>query len=453
MKISILNKKLIKRLLIVAFWLTAWGGVSQIVDNKILMAGPIDTFWALVQNVTNSDFIFTIFNSLFRIGLGFLVAFILGIGFGLLAFKCAIFREIFMPLINVIKAVPVASFVVLLLIWAGSSNLSFFISFLVSFPIVFISTEAGLKNADEKLISMAHTFSFSKWEIFLFIYRESLKPFVKSSVKSACGMAWKAGVAAEVIGLPKLTIGTQIYNSKIYLETDALFAWTLVVILLSFIFEKIFVFVLNLLFDFNPKVKQRKRSSLADNIFDNIFIEDIDVSYDNQVILQNVRCQFEKNSTYMLVGESGVGKTTLLNEIQKRCDFSVSRVFQENRLLESLDGMSNIMLCNDTVSCSIAEKEMRRLISEEDYLKPVCEYSGGMKRKIAILRSLFNGSRLVLMDEPFNGLDYDNKKEVIEIINQHKADRIFVIATHDMEAVELMKGIKIELKDATLHTF
>ena len=450
MKISIMNNKITKKILIIFFWLVVWEVVSLVVDNSILMAGPIDTVRAIWNNMTDSIFVLTVLNSFFRIGLGFTAAFILGGLFGFLAFKYSVFRDVFMPLVNVIKAIPVASFVVLLLIWAGSGYLAFYISFLITFPNIFINTDAGLRSADEKLLKMSHTFCFSGWETFVFIYRESLKPFIISSVKTTGGMAWKAGVAAEVIGLPQFAIGTQIYNSKIYLETDSLFAWTLMVILLSFIFEKICIILLNFMFNIKPKVRNHKRSRSGEGNSAGLCFENISVKYDEHIILDNISCCFEPGKTYVLRGESGVGKTTLLNEFQKRSNCGAAMVFQEDCLLENYDGITNILLGNDTVKHEVAEDELKRLISQKDLSKPVSEYSGGMKRRIAVLRAVFNGAGLILMDEPFTGLDYENKKELVSLIERYKANRILVVTSHDPEAVMMIHGIEMELQNGSL---
>ena len=188
--------------------------------------------------MAEADFLRTIFGSACRIGLGFFAALFCGVLLGTCSYRYGWPEEFFAPVITALKSVPVASFVVLLLIWAGSGSLSFFISFLIVFPNVYVNTIAGLKSADRRLLEMAKVFGVSGFNRVCFLYRPALMPYLRSCVKVSLGMSWKSGVAAEVIGLPADSLGERIYMSKIYLDTAGLFAWTLMVILLSFFFEK-----------------------------------------------------------------------------------------------------------------------------------------------------------------------------------------------------------------------
>ena len=150
-------------------------------------------------------------------------------------------RTLVYPFMAAVKSVPVASFVVLLLILAGAKNLSFFIVFLMVFPIIYVNMGQGLEHVDVQMLEMARVFRMSSWKKFLYIYRPAFLPFLVSGAKVALGMSWKSGVAAEIIGVPSYSIGERLYMAKIYLNTDSLFAWTLVIIVLSLIFEKIFL--------------------------------------------------------------------------------------------------------------------------------------------------------------------------------------------------------------------
>lgn len=142
------------------------------------------------------------------------------------------------------KTVPVASFVILALIWTGSKNLSVFISFLVVYPMIHVNTRAGLISADRELLEMAEVFHISFIRRALYIYRTALYPYLKSACRTALGMGFKSGIAAEVIGVPDGSIGEGLYLAKIYLSTAELFAWTVVIILVSSLFEKGFLWIL-----------------------------------------------------------------------------------------------------------------------------------------------------------------------------------------------------------------
>ena len=137
-----------------------------------------------------------------------------------------------------LKAVPVVSFIVLILIWAGGVWLGFAISMIVVLPIVYVNVLEGLMNTDKNLLEMAKVFRMAKMTCIRKIYSRSVRPYFVSALSLACGMAVKSGIAAEVIGQSRNTIGNGIYMSKVYLAIDQLFAWTFVILLLSWLFEK-----------------------------------------------------------------------------------------------------------------------------------------------------------------------------------------------------------------------
>lgn len=181
-----------------------------------------------------------------RIASAFGVAFILGLVFGAICYKWKLVGEIFSPIITLIKSIPVASFVILALILFGSKGLTFFVVLVVVLPIIFLNTVEGLGAADIRQLEMASVFKTPFTSRALHIYRPALYPFIISAVKVAVGMAFKSGVAAEVIGVPLHSIGERLYNSKIHLETADLFSWTAVIIFLGFVFEKLVLWVLKL---------------------------------------------------------------------------------------------------------------------------------------------------------------------------------------------------------------
>ena len=164
---------------------------------------------------------------------------LLGILTGALSCRFRIVGEFLEPPIQFMKSIPVASFVILALIWTGSKNLSILISFLVAYPILHINTVSGLKSTDPKLLEMAQVFRVPSHKKVFYLYRPALSPYLISACKSALGMAFKSGIAAEVIGVPDFSIGANLYEAKIYLDTASLFAWTLAIILIASCFEKI----------------------------------------------------------------------------------------------------------------------------------------------------------------------------------------------------------------------
>lgn len=230
-----------KRITAAVFWLLIWQLAAMAMKNSIVFVGPVDMLRSLGEQIREKEFWLSVGNSSFKIMSGFLIAFLCAVFTAVAAFRVKWLKILLEPVIQLAKAVPVASFVVLLLILAGAKNLSFFIVFLMVFPIIYVNMGQGLEHVDVQMLEMARVFRMSSWKKFLYIYRPAFLPFLVSGAKVALGMSWKSGVAAEIIGVPSYSIGERLYMAKIYLNTDSLFAWTLVIIVLSLIFEKIFL--------------------------------------------------------------------------------------------------------------------------------------------------------------------------------------------------------------------
>lgn len=237
--------KLIKRAAVILFWVIIWYIVAGIIDEKIIFVGPVDVAGALVEQVFTKAFWWSIAYSMSRIGLGFITAFIAGILMGTLAYRFKLLRDLLEPVIILMKSIPVASFVILALIWIGSANLAVLVGFSIVFPLIYVNTIAGFDNASGKLLEMAQVFRVGGWRRFKYIYKPALMPFLISGCKIALGMCWKSGIAAEVIGVPARSIGERLYMAKIYLNTADLFAWTIVIIILSALTEKLLICLLS----------------------------------------------------------------------------------------------------------------------------------------------------------------------------------------------------------------
>ncbi len=233
-----------KKILIIAMWLLIWQLLSLIIHNKILLVGPAETIQSLITLSQNPEFWQSVIASAMRIGLGFILGALFGILMAALAYQKPLVKDFLEPFVAALKAIPVASFVIIVLIWIGNVNLSIVISFLIVFPIMYLNTLEGLNSTDKKLLEMAHVYRIGKLRKIRYIYLPEIYFFLVSGVKLSIGMAWKSGVAAEVIGQPLGTIGNGLYRAKIYLETGYLFAWTLVIIILSWLFEKVFLLLI-----------------------------------------------------------------------------------------------------------------------------------------------------------------------------------------------------------------
>ncbi len=243
-----MKKELLQKIGIGIFWLLCWQGLALLVDNSILLVGPYEMWLTLIQLFSQGEFWLSIGNSLLRIGAGFLLASFFGILWGGLASKSRFVSFFLSPLVSLMKTIPVASFVILAIIWLGGTrNLSVFVSFVVVFPMVYLSTQSGIRSTDRKLLEMARVFHIGTFRRLRHIYFPAVFPYLTNCFKTALGMAWKSGVAAELIGQPRHTIGGNLYQAKIFLDTPGLFAWTFTIILVSFLFEKLVLWLCSLL--------------------------------------------------------------------------------------------------------------------------------------------------------------------------------------------------------------
>ena len=145
------------------------------------------------------------------------------------------------PYVLAIKSVPVASFIILALIWLQTSQLSLFISFLMVFPVLYTNVLAGICSADRQLLEMARVFRVPLGRRLRGIYLPQVMPYFRTAVSLGLGLCWKAGAAAEIIGLPAGSMGERLYTAKVYFQTADLFAWTVTIVAVSVVFERLFL--------------------------------------------------------------------------------------------------------------------------------------------------------------------------------------------------------------------
>ena len=231
----------------ILFWLVIWQIAAMKLNSSIILVSPLDTVKRLCGLAAESVFWKSILFSAGRVLIGFALGLIAGTVLALVSAKVRLIRTLFSPLISAMKSIPVASFTILALIWIGSKNLSILVSFLICVPIVCANILEGIDSLDPKLSEMADIFKIPPWRRFVGVYLSQLLPFFRSASRLAIGLCWKSGVAAEVIGIPNGSFGEKLYKSKVYLETADLFAWTITVILLSWLCEKLFIMLVDLL--------------------------------------------------------------------------------------------------------------------------------------------------------------------------------------------------------------
>ncbi|HHZ13189.1 MAG TPA: ABC transporter permease [Clostridiales bacterium] len=237
---TIPNNKKIARPLIILFWLGVWGGVSLLINREIYLPSPIRTLRAFIELSTTAEFWSSIAMTFIRVAIGFLVSCLAGVILGILCGLNRFLYDAFNPLAITIKSTPVMSVIIIALIWFQSGQVPIFVCFLMCFPVIWTNVVQGVKQVDKRLLQMAKVYKVDRWHILKGIYIPSLTPYLMAGIITSLGFGWKVTVAAEVLSSPKYSIGGHLYNAKVYLESPELFAWTSVVIVLSFAFEYLF---------------------------------------------------------------------------------------------------------------------------------------------------------------------------------------------------------------------
>lgn len=232
-------RTILKNCIIAGFWLCIWAVLATFVAKPLLLPGP----WAVLKRlwILAGDLSFWLITgkTLLRILCGLLAAIPAGILLAALTCRFRFLRELLTPLLTIVQSTPVASFILLLLVWLSRDILPSVIVFLMVTPLVWQNITAGVENVDGELLEMAQVYKLSPGRILRHIYIPSVMPYFLAACRTALGLAWKSGVAAEVLTVPKNSIGQMLYESKLYLETLDLFAWTVTVILCSLLIEKL----------------------------------------------------------------------------------------------------------------------------------------------------------------------------------------------------------------------
>lgn len=237
------QKQIGKKAAALLFWLIVWQGISMAIGQEILLVSPVSVVVRLMELMGQTVFWQSVRFSFVRIVSGFLLALAAGTVSAVISANIRIVRILLSPLISTIKSTPVASFIILVLIWVDSQNLSVIIAFLMVFPVVYINMLQGIDSADRKLLEMADIFHIHGIRRALYIYTPQLIPYFLSACTVSLGLCWKSGVAAEVIGIPTGSIGEKLYQAKLFLATADLLAWTLTIILISTLFERLFLWL------------------------------------------------------------------------------------------------------------------------------------------------------------------------------------------------------------------
>ena len=233
-------KKALTAAAVAAIWIALWeiaSAAARAAGVSLVFPSPLAVLKAFGTLLGQTSFYVSCGRSMLRVLAGWAAGLAGGAVLALLTYLSRPLRAFFTPALHLIKATPVASFIILALVVMGAGKVPAFTAALISLPVVWANLTQGLASPDAKLLEMAKAFGMPKKNRIKYIYLPALRPYFTAAATTAMGFAWKAGIAAEVICTPRGSVGAGIYNAKIYLETPELFAWTIAVILLSVLLE------------------------------------------------------------------------------------------------------------------------------------------------------------------------------------------------------------------------
>lgn len=436
------------RVAAVALWLVAWQVGSVALAQPLILPGPLEVLSALAGLVRAPGFWSKVGFSLARIVGGCALAYAVA---GLLAWASAASRAVrvaLRPPLVAIKSTPVACVVVLLLIWLGAENVSLASVFLMALPGVYFALVEGLDHVDGRLAELLRVSGVRGLRRRLALTWPGVLPFLVAASEVVVGMSWKAGVAAELIGTPMGSIGERIYQAKLLLDTAGLFAWTIVVIALATVCEHGFLTLLRASGRASVRlaVRLRPREGKRRAEGSGVRARGIVLAH-GAAGGQPLFLDVPAGGRLCVMGPSGEGKTTLLRTLCALDAPVAGRVaclagdghpvrlavdFQDSRLVETASAFENVAL---TADASCPDDSIRALLADAipglDADAPVSELSGGQRRRVELVRALAAPGSVVLLDEPFSGLDARSHEHACALVRRELHGRTLVVATHD----------------------
>lgn len=443
-------KARLARVVAVLAWILVWFAAASALDAGFVVAGPVETATALGALLLQEECREAVWRSFLAITASTCLASAAGLALGLLAAKLPFIQLVFDAPVRLMKGAPVACVIVVLLMLAGSSATTGIVVAMVAFPPFYHAALEASSHQPKQLHELFDVFRVSPARRFLAITWPSALPFFQAAAKTAVAMAWKAGVAAEIIGLPGKSIGEAVYLSKLSLDMASVLAWLAVVIALGWLSEKAALSLLSAS-ACAPKVATKTRCGKKRG---------------REVGQQPALHPSAAPQPICLTAPTGAGKTSLLRAAMglsspvEAVDKGVlgvlglegrnlrfSAVFQEHRLVEELDAADNVALACPDASREECERRLSVFLPPDALEKPVDELSGGMRRLVEIVRALSSKSDAIVFDEPFSGLDADAKAAAAQLIKELCGGRQIIMTSHVPEEARLLAAKVVKLED------
>lgn len=438
------------RLLTIVSSLFIWGLLAWLIDKPLLFAGPIETFFAFCTLLATQAFWVAIGISFAQILGGFFSAFLLSLCLAFLSLESRIVKEFLRPAMNFLKSVPVVCIIVILLLWMESAQTVPVVVGLMVLPSYYFSILTAQDEKNNQRTEALRLMGVSAPRRFLTEGWSSLLPYLKATSSSVVGMAWKAGVAAQLIGLALGTLGERVYQAKVLIEAPTLFALSAVIVLCAFLSEKIWMLLLDASQKCFPAVAlwlngptddgtnshARSQAKLSGNGF---LVQNVSISFNGKVVLKDL--SFTLPPSLFVTGRSGIGKTTLCKVLlglvapdsgNIRRPKRIGVVFQQPTLIPSLSVRQNLALVSPREKRDEALSALKQIAPDINVEQAVRTLSGGQTRRVEIVRALFSSTHALILDEPFVGLDEKSKEKAVKLIRevQAKQERPLLLVSH-----------------------
>ncbi|MBS4873628.1 ATP-binding cassette domain-containing protein [Atopobium minutum] len=477
--------KVLSRIGAIMLWLIVWLLIALAVDNDLILVSPFVALARLGRIVCSAAFASAVGFSFVRIVLGFSVGFAAAFALGIGAAHSRLLKTVLEPAVLALKSTPIVCIIVLLLMWVGSKGVSALAVFLVVFPAIYLATLQGMESSSDDLQRLLEVFGVASARQFLADGYQQVLPYLIAASKHACGMAWKAGVAAELIGTPTGSMGYFIYQAKVLFEVGDVFAWTIAVVALSWLGEKCFVWLLAQsggwalklsLLGLTPSRATAGQPTAGDRFVvktsatgnrptaggvELVRLCDAVLGYDCSYATDAFNFVLHQAECLVICDPSGAGKTTFINSIagllpvlegQRHVApwLRFSLMSQQTLLVEALSAVQNVQL---VCGAYVSEHKIRTVLGEllmhdesEAVLdKPVCQLSGGQRRRVELVRALLHDSNVVLLDEPFSSLDYKTHEHAAQFVKDYLKGRALLVASHASNEARLLDATALEL--------
>ena len=393
----------------IAFFFLLWKFFSLVIDSPLVLPSPESVAADFFSLAVEKNFLKSLAFTFFRVFCAFFISSFLGILFGFLCTKFSVLKILFEIPLAFIRSVPLVSVILIVLFWLGSDSVPVFAAVLLSFPVMFTSAFSGFSFEDKKMETVCTIFKITEMQKFLFLKIPYAKEFLKDAMENSCGMIWKAVAAAEVLSVPKFSLGSQLQNFQVVLEISKVFAVTIFIVLLGFFVE----------------------------------LKNFCIEHDGKFIFKNYSENFDQKKITSIVAPSGSGKTTLLDFVSENFS-SVSYSMQTPNLFLNLSVFQNVQLPLLNIfgrkkSFEITQNILNNFGLNGKEKSCVEKISGGERQRVSLARAVAFPSGILLLDESFQFLDFSVKKKCIEFIleRQKKNPQTVIFAANEIKEAVL----------------